>query len=60
MSERKRMNVGERINDGASTSAARVVELIQVNDEIVSVSTSYYAGINCVRSSTFCQDSIQT
>ncbi|GFW89845.1 hypothetical protein TNCV_2425021 [Trichonephila clavipes] len=44
------MNVVERINDGVSTSAARAVEIMQVDDEIASILTSDCAGIDCVRS----------
>ncbi|GFS71553.1 TBC domain-containing protein kinase-like protein [Trichonephila clavipes] len=49
--ERKRMNVAEWINDGASTSAAGAVEVIQMGDEIASILTPDCVGINCVRSS---------
>ncbi|GFV25455.1 uncharacterized protein TNCV_1147251 [Trichonephila clavipes] len=35
--ERKRMNATERINDGASTSAAGAVEIMQTDDEIASI-----------------------
>lgn len=49
--ERKRMNAAERINDGASTSAAGAVEIMQVDDEIASISTPDCVGIDCVRSS---------
>jgi hypothetical protein len=37
--ERKKMKASERINDGASTSAAGVAEPMQVHDVIGSVST---------------------
>uniref|UniRef100_T1IGA6 Uncharacterized protein n=1 Tax=Rhodnius prolixus TaxID=13249 RepID=T1IGA6_RHOPR len=49
--ERKRMNAAERINDGVSISAAGAVEIMQVDDEIASTSTTVYIGIDCVRSS---------
>ncbi|GFU60503.1 uncharacterized protein TNCV_2197491 [Trichonephila clavipes] len=42
------MNATERINDGASTIAAEAVEIIQ-DDEIASILTPDYIGINCVR-----------
>uniref|UniRef100_T1I938 Uncharacterized protein n=1 Tax=Rhodnius prolixus TaxID=13249 RepID=T1I938_RHOPR len=45
------MNAAERINDGVSTSAAGAVEIMQVDDEIVSTSTMDCIGIDCVRSS---------
>nr|CAD7569484.1 unnamed protein product [Timema californicum] len=41
----------ERINDGASTSAAGAVEIMQVDDEIASTSPTDCIGIDCVRSS---------
>ncbi|GFT35409.1 uncharacterized protein TNCV_922361 [Trichonephila clavipes] len=43
------MNAAERINDGANTSAAVTVEIIQVYDEIASVLFPDCVGINCVR-----------
>uniref|UniRef100_T1I386 Uncharacterized protein n=1 Tax=Rhodnius prolixus TaxID=13249 RepID=T1I386_RHOPR len=49
--ERKRMNAAERINDGVSTSAAGAVEIMPVDDEIASTSTTDCIGIDCVRSS---------
>ncbi|GFT08229.1 uncharacterized protein TNCV_3481721 [Trichonephila clavipes] len=49
--ERKRINVAELINDGASTSAAGAVEMMQVDDEIDSILTPNCAGINYVQSS---------
>uniref|UniRef100_T1HK33 Uncharacterized protein n=1 Tax=Rhodnius prolixus TaxID=13249 RepID=T1HK33_RHOPR len=49
--ERKRMITAERINDGVSTSAAGAVEIMQVDDEIASTSTTDCIGIDCVRSS---------
>uniref|UniRef100_T1HQG4 Uncharacterized protein n=1 Tax=Rhodnius prolixus TaxID=13249 RepID=T1HQG4_RHOPR len=49
--ESKRMNAAERINDGVSTSAAGAVEIMQVDDEIASTSTTDCIGIDCVRSS---------
>uniref|UniRef100_T1HF97 Uncharacterized protein n=1 Tax=Rhodnius prolixus TaxID=13249 RepID=T1HF97_RHOPR len=45
------MNAAERINDGVSTSAAGAVEIMQVDDEIASTSTTDCIGIDCVRSS---------
>uniref|UniRef100_T1HIY0 Uncharacterized protein n=1 Tax=Rhodnius prolixus TaxID=13249 RepID=T1HIY0_RHOPR len=48
--ERKRMNAAERIND-VSISAAGAVEIMQVDDEIASTSTTDRIGIDCVRSS---------
>lgn len=48
---RQKANVAERINGGAITSAEGVVEYLQLNDEITSVSTPDCTGINCVRSS---------
>ncbi|GFX72254.1 uncharacterized protein TNCV_4551761 [Trichonephila clavipes] len=47
--QRKRMNVTERINDDASTSAAGAVEIMQVDDEIVSILTLDCVSIDCVR-----------
>ncbi|GFX36570.1 uncharacterized protein TNCV_2031511 [Trichonephila clavipes] len=38
--ERQRMDATERINDGASTSAARAVEIMQIEDEIASTAAS--------------------
>ncbi|GFU61747.1 hypothetical protein TNCV_4612251 [Trichonephila clavipes] len=35
--------------DGASTSAAGVVEIMQVDDESTSLLTPVYVGIDCVR-----------
>ncbi|GFW56232.1 uncharacterized protein TNCV_4064471 [Trichonephila clavipes] len=49
--ERKRMNAAELISDVAGTTAAREVEIMQVDDEIASILTSDCAGIDCVRSS---------
>ncbi|GFW86872.1 uncharacterized protein TNCV_2810271 [Trichonephila clavipes] len=49
--ERKRMNAAERINDGARTSAAEAVEIMQVDDEIASIYTPDYVTIECVWSS---------
>uniref|UniRef100_T1HX08 Uncharacterized protein n=1 Tax=Rhodnius prolixus TaxID=13249 RepID=T1HX08_RHOPR len=49
--ERKRMNAAERINDGVSISAAGAVEIMQVDDEIASTSTTDCIGIDGVRSS---------
>jgi hypothetical protein len=40
--ERKKMKASERVNDGASTSAAGAAEPMQVDDVIASVSTKYY------------------
>uniref|UniRef100_T1HI16 Uncharacterized protein n=1 Tax=Rhodnius prolixus TaxID=13249 RepID=T1HI16_RHOPR len=51
--ERKIMNAAERINDGVSTSAAGAVEIMQVDDEIASTSTTDCIGIDCVRSSDY-------
>ncbi|GFR14861.1 uncharacterized protein TNCT_646261 [Trichonephila clavata] len=48
--EHKRMNAAELIKDSASTSLARVVEIIQEDDEIASTLTSDCVGIDCVRS----------
>ncbi|GFR12542.1 uncharacterized protein TNCT_115391 [Trichonephila clavata] len=48
--EHKRMNATKWINDGTSTSAAGVVEIRQMDDEIVSILTSYCVGFDCVRS----------
>uniref|UniRef100_T1I3Z2 Uncharacterized protein n=1 Tax=Rhodnius prolixus TaxID=13249 RepID=T1I3Z2_RHOPR len=45
------MNAAERINDGVSTSAAGAVEIMQVDDEIASTSTTDCISIDCVRSS---------
>ncbi|GFY25053.1 uncharacterized protein TNCV_2692441 [Trichonephila clavipes] len=45
------MNTTERINDGASTSTAGAVEILQVDDEIDSMLTPYCVGIDWVRSS---------
>ncbi|GFX41283.1 uncharacterized protein TNCV_1653661 [Trichonephila clavipes] len=47
--ERKSMNATERIYDGASITAAGAVEVLQVDDEIASILTQDYVGINCVR-----------
>ncbi|GBP67348.1 hypothetical protein EVAR_51419_1 [Eumeta japonica] len=48
--KRKRMNAAEQVNDGASTSAAGVVEIMQVDEGIASTSRLDYVSINCVRS----------
>lgn len=48
--ERKRMKASERINDGASTSAAGAPEPMQVDDVIASISTPDCIDIDCVRS----------
>lgn len=40
------MNAAVRINDDVSTSAARGVEFMEVDNEIISVSTPDCAGIN--------------
>uniref|UniRef100_T1IBU3 Uncharacterized protein n=1 Tax=Rhodnius prolixus TaxID=13249 RepID=T1IBU3_RHOPR len=45
------MNAAERINDGIRTSASGAVEIMQVDDEIASTSTTDCIGIDCVRSS---------
>ncbi|GFY26279.1 uncharacterized protein TNCV_24771 [Trichonephila clavipes] len=47
--ERKSMNATERINNGASTSAAGAVEIMKVDDEIASILTPDCVGIDCVR-----------
>ncbi|GFR06380.1 helitron_like_N domain-containing protein [Trichonephila clavata] len=44
------MNVTERINDCAITSAAGAIEITQVDDEIASILTPDRIGIDCVRS----------
>uniref|UniRef100_T1HHE2 Uncharacterized protein n=1 Tax=Rhodnius prolixus TaxID=13249 RepID=T1HHE2_RHOPR len=49
--DRKRMNAAERVNDGVRTSAAGAVEIMQVDNEIASTSTTDCIGIDCVRSS---------
>uniref|UniRef100_T1IGN9 Uncharacterized protein n=1 Tax=Rhodnius prolixus TaxID=13249 RepID=T1IGN9_RHOPR len=50
--ERKRMDAAERINDGVQyITAAGAVEIMQVDDEIASTSTTDCIGIDCVRSS---------
>lgn len=43
--ENKRTNVAEWMNDGASTSAAVAVEIMQVDDGIASLSTTECLGI---------------
>ncbi|GFV64549.1 uncharacterized protein TNCV_4965301 [Trichonephila clavipes] len=45
------MNKIKRINVGVSTSAAWVVEIMQVDDENTSILTPDCLGIDCVRSS---------
>ncbi|GFW55177.1 uncharacterized protein TNCV_115631 [Trichonephila clavipes] len=47
--ERKRMNVTEWINNGASKSAAGEVEIMQVDDEITSILIPHCVGMYCVR-----------
>ncbi|GFT58709.1 hypothetical protein TNCV_1360731 [Trichonephila clavipes] len=42
------MNAAELFNDGASTSAAGAVEVMQMDDEIASILTLGCVGINCV------------
>ncbi|GFW23791.1 uncharacterized protein TNCV_1493751 [Trichonephila clavipes] len=48
--ECNRMNATKWINDGASTSAAGTVEIMQVDDEMASLLTPDCVGIDCVRS----------
>ncbi|GFT74708.1 uncharacterized protein TNCV_562581 [Trichonephila clavipes] len=45
------MNSTKRTNDGASTFAARAVEIMQVDDKIGSKLTTDCVGFDCVRSS---------
>ncbi|GBP81640.1 hypothetical protein EVAR_63845_1 [Eumeta japonica] len=45
------MNAAEWTNDGASSSAAAAIEIMQVDDEIGPISTPDCVDIDCVRSS---------
>ncbi|GFT95262.1 uncharacterized protein TNCV_3325801 [Trichonephila clavipes] len=47
--ERKRMNVTERINNGASTSVAGAVEIMHMDNKIASILTPDCEGIDYVR-----------
>ncbi|GBP41418.1 hypothetical protein EVAR_36174_1 [Eumeta japonica] len=48
--KRKRTNAVEQFNDGASTSAAGTVKIMQIDEEIASTSKLDYVSINCIRS----------